>query len=100
MIQKSTMLKNVKKERIKINNLNEFKDALKREGYKINEFDEEKFKQEITKIFDIDNVIAERVHICINEADVTYRANDVMDFIDYIKKLYYLKMNITNYAKK
>ncbi|AGX42016.1 deaminase domain-containing protein [Clostridium saccharobutylicum] len=87
MIQKSTMLKNVKKERIKINNLNEFKDALKREGYKINEFDEEKFKQEITKIFDIDNVIAERVHICINEADVTYRANDVMDFIDYIKKI-------------
>ncbi|WP_218929860.1 deaminase domain-containing protein [Clostridium saccharobutylicum] len=72
---------------MKINNLNEFKDALKREGYKINEFDEEKFKQEITKIFDIDNVIAERVHICINEADVTYRANDVMDFIDYIKKI-------------
>lgn len=87
MIQKSTMLKNIKKERIKISNPNEFKDALKREGYKINEFDEEKFKEKITQIFDVDNVVAERLHICIKDADVTYRANDVRDFIDYIKKI-------------
>lgn len=87
MTQKSTMLKNIKKERIKISNLNEFKDALKREGYNIIEFDEEKFKENITRIFDVNNVVAERLHICIKDADVTYRANDVRDFIDYIKKI-------------
>ncbi|OOM06454.1 deaminase domain-containing protein [Clostridium saccharobutylicum] len=87
MTQKSTMLKNIKKERIKISNLNEFKDALKREGYNIIEFDEEKFKENITRIFDVDNVVAERLHICIKDADVTYRADDVRDFIDYIKKI-------------
>lgn len=87
MTQKNMMLQNIKKERIKISNLNEFKDALKREGYKINESDEEKFKEKITKIFDVDNVVVERLHICIKDADVTYRANDVRDFIDYIKKI-------------
>jgi hypothetical protein len=87
MTQKDITLKNRKKERIKINNINDFKDALNREGYKINEFDEEKFKEKLTEIFQIDSSIAERIHICIKDTDITYRANDIRDFIDYIEKM-------------
>lgn len=47
MTQRNMTLNKRKKEKIKINNLNEFKDALKTEGYKINEFDEEKFKKKL-----------------------------------------------------
>lgn len=76
-----------KKERIEINNLNEFKYALKREGYNINEFDEEKFKKKITQTFEIDNSVTERLHTCIRDDNITYRAKDIRDFIDYIEKI-------------
>ena len=75
------------KERIKINNLNDLKDALKREGYKINEFDEEKFKEEITETFEVDNSVTERLLKVIKDTEITYRANDIQDFMDYIKKM-------------
>lgn len=87
MTQKNISLKKRKKERIKINNLNEFKDALKTEGYEIDQFNEEKFKEKITKIFKIDKSVAERLHICIKDNEITYRANDIRDFIDYIEKM-------------
>lgn len=87
MTQKNISLKKRKKERIKINNLNEFKDALKTEGYEIDQFNEEKFKEKIMKIFKIDKSVAERLHICIKDNEITYRANDIRDFIDYIEKM-------------
>jgi hypothetical protein len=80
-------LKKRKKERIKINNLNEFKDILKREGYNINEFDEEKFKEKITQTFEIDSSVTERLYTCIKNTEITYRANDIRDFMDYIEKI-------------
>ncbi|EHJ00286.1 hypothetical protein CDLVIII_3730 [Clostridium sp. DL-VIII] len=87
MTQKNITVKNRKKERLKINNLNELKCALKREGYNINEFEEEKFKEEITQTFKIDSSVVERLHTCIKDADVIYRANNIRDFIDYIEKM-------------
>lgn len=81
------LLKKRKKERIKINNINDFKDALKNEGYKINELDEEKFKEIITKAFNVDNSVIERLHIDIKETNITYRANDIRDFMNYIEKI-------------
>jgi len=87
MTQRNMTLNKRKKEKIKINNLNEFKDALKTEGYKINEFDEEKFKEEITKIFEVDNSVIEKLYICVKDTDITYKANDIRDFIDYIEKM-------------
>ena len=87
MIQINMTLKKRKKERIKINNLNDFKDALKTEGYKINEFDEEKFKEKITKTFGVDNSVTERLQICLQDSEITYRANDIKDFMDYIEKM-------------
>jgi hypothetical protein len=77
----------MKKERLKINNLNDFKDALYREGYKINGLDEEKFKEKLTKVLKIDYTVAEMMHRCIKDTDVTYRVNDIKDFIDYVKKI-------------
>lgn len=84
---RNILLKKRKKERIKINNINDFKDALKNEGYKINELDEEKFKEIITKIFNVDNSVTERLHIDIKETNITYRANDIRDFMSYIEKI-------------
>jgi hypothetical protein len=100
MTQRNMTLKKRKKERIKINNLNEFKDALKREGYKINEFDEEKFKEKITKTFEVDNSVIERLHICIKDTEITYRANDIRDFMDYIEKMILFENEHNKLCKK
>ncbi|SFC28450.1 deaminase domain-containing protein [Clostridium uliginosum] len=100
MIQRNIPLKKRKKERIKINNLNGFKDALKREGYKINELDEEKFKEKITKTFKVDNSITERLYICIKDTKITYRANDIRDFIDYIEKMIVFENEHNKLCKK
>ena len=93
-------LKNRKKERIKINNINDFKDALKREGYKIDEFDEEKFKEKITKTFEVDNSVTERLHIYIKDTEITYRANDIKDFMDYIEKMILFENEHNKLCKK
>lgn len=87
MTKNNMKLKKRKKERIKINNIDDFKDALKNEGYKINELDEEKFKEIITKTFNVDNSVTERLHIDINDTNITYRANDIRDFMNYIEKI-------------
>ena len=87
MTQRIITLRNRKKERIKISSSNEFKDALKNEGYNINEFDEEKFKEKITKTFEVDDSVIDRIYKCLEDTDITYRANDIKDFIDYIEKI-------------
>lgn len=87
VIQRKILSKKRKKERIRIKNLKDFKDVLKKEGYEINEFNEEKFKEEIAKIFGVKNTVIESLYKFIGEAEITYRANDVKDLIDYIKKM-------------
>jgi len=86
-MQKNIISKRRKKERIKISNLKDFKDTLKKEGYEINEFDEDKFKEEIAKTFEVDKSVIEVLYTCIREAENAYRANDIRDLIDYIKKM-------------
>jgi len=100
VIQRNILSKKRKKERIKINNLNDFKDALKKEGHKINEFDEEKFKEEIEKIFEVDNSVIESLYTCIRVAEITYRANDIKDLIDYIKKMILFENEHNKLCKK
>lgn len=87
MKQINIALKNKKKERLKINNLNDFKIALKQEGYTLNEFNEENFKEAIAKKFQVDSNVIDRLHKYIHNTDITYRANDSKDFIDYIEKI-------------
>ncbi|MBU5227522.1 hypothetical protein KQI36_12855 [Clostridium senegalense] len=79
--------KKIKKQRIDISNINEFKDALKKEGYKINEFDEDRFKVEVAKIFEVDNSLIENLYTGISEDEITYRVDDIKDLIDYINKM-------------
>lgn len=80
-------IKNRKKERIKINSINDFINELKREGYKISEFDEEKLKEEVTTTFKVDKNVTERLFKVIKDTEITYRANDIQDFINYIKEM-------------
>jgi len=87
VIQRNILSKKRKRERIKINSVNDFKEALKKEGYKINEFDEEQLKDEIAKKLEVNKTIIESLYACIMEEDITYRANDIKDLIDYIEKM-------------
>ena len=100
MPQRKIQLKKRKKDRIKINNLNDFKDALIREGYKINELNEDKFKEIITKTFEVDNSVTERLHICIKDTEITYIANDIRDFMDYIEKIMLFENEHNKLCKK
>lgn len=86
-IQKNILSRIRKKERIKISNLSDFKDALEEEGYGINEFNEEKFKEEIAKVFEVTNNVIESLYHSIGEEDITYKVNDIKDLINYIKKI-------------
>ncbi|NFN50075.1 hypothetical protein FDB52_16440, partial [Clostridium botulinum] len=90
-IQINVLLNKTKRNRIKINNLDEFKDALKKEGYEINEFDEEKFKEDLVKIFQVDSSVIEVLHTYINNPEITYKVYDTSDLIDYIKKMILFK---------
>lgn len=80
-------VKKNKKQRIKINNMDDFKKALKFEGHKINDLDEEKFKESITKKFKVNSNVADGLHKYIHNTNITYKASDSKDFIDYIEKM-------------
>ncbi|WP_399547659.1 deaminase domain-containing protein [uncultured Clostridium sp.] len=85
-IQENTLLKKTKRNRIKINDLTEFKEALKREGYKINGFNEERFKNEFASVFAVNKIIIEKLYENLNDPEITYKVYDIKDLIDYIKK--------------
>lgn len=87
MTQKNILLNKRKTERIEINSLSDFKYALRKEGYNINESDESKFKEKITNIFEVENSVTEKIYECFKDTETTYRANDIRDFIDYIEKM-------------
>ena len=76
-----------KKEKIKISNIYDFKKELKKEGYKVNYYDEEKFKEDIIKIFKVDNDVIEHLYKSMDKEEITYRANNVSHFIDYMEKI-------------
>ena len=100
MIQRNILSNKRKRERLKVNNLNDFKDALKKEGYKIDEVDEEKFKEKTSEIFKVDKSIIERLYICISEPDITYRANDVKDLINYMREMMLFENEHNKLCKK
>ena len=85
MMQKEMHSK--KRNRIKINNIHDFKSSLKKEGYKINEYKEEDIEAKILKAFNIDDTVAKRLCVCINDNEIAYKANDIDDFIDYVEKI-------------
>ena len=86
-IQINTLLNKTKRNRIKINNLDEFKDALKKEVYEINDFNGERFKEELINIFKVDRILIENLYSDFNNPEIIYKVYDIMDLIDYIKKI-------------
>lgn len=87
MTQIGGTLKIKKRDRIKISNLDEFKDALLREGYIINYLIEEDFKVEFKRIFKLNNTVAERLYSSIKDNEVSYKVNNIENLIDYIEKI-------------
>lgn len=87
MTTRNNDIKNIKKEKIKITNIDDFKRELKKEGYYINQSNEEKFKEEIIRIFKLDKTVIEYLYKCLNDEQITYKVNDIMHFIDYIQKI-------------
>lgn len=86
-IDKGILQRKRKRERIKINNLNDFKDELKKEGYNISECDEEKFKEKIAMDFNVDKNVIESLYTSIRKENITYKVSDIKELIDYIKKI-------------
>lgn len=91
MKEVNTILEKNRKQRLKINSMDDFKKALKLEGYTINQLDEKKFKESITKNFNVHSNIADKLDKYIENKHITYKANDSKDFIDYIEKLILLE---------
>ena len=80
-------LKNRKKDRLKINDIVDFKEALRGEGHNVDKLDDRVLSKEIIKIFKLDDSLIGKLNKCITENNITYRADSVKDFIDYIKKI-------------
>lgn len=86
MTETNITLNKAKKERIRINNLEDLKSQLTREAYDIDGLDELELKEFIVNTFQIDNGVVDSVYMCLND-ETTYRAYDTCDFIDYIEKI-------------
>ncbi|MCR8746238.1 deaminase domain-containing protein [Romboutsia lituseburensis] len=78
---------NRKKQRLKINNINDLKDALRKEGYKEINLEDINFKENIAKIFKIDNPVIDIMYESLNNNDITYRADNANNFIEYMKNI-------------
>ena len=100
MTQKNMTLNKIKKERIRINNINDLKNALKKEGYDTNEFDEENLREKIKQAFEVDNSVIDKLYMCLTDNDITYRADSVTDFMDYIEKMILFENEHNNLCKK
>ncbi|MGL4772327.1 MAG: deaminase domain-containing protein [Clostridium sp.] len=73
----------MKKRRLKIKSIDDLKSALVEEGYKI----ELTLKQELMNNFNINEDIATLIVNTLEDSKITYRAECVKAFIDYIHKL-------------
>lgn len=76
-------MKKIKKKRIDICSLSDFITSLVKVGYEITE---ENYKSEVIRIFNISEEVFERLDSCIKN-NISYRANDIKGFIDYIEKI-------------
>ncbi|MGL5352386.1 MAG: deaminase domain-containing protein [Clostridium sp.] len=86
MTEINITLNKEKKERIRINNIEDLKAELTKEGYSIDNLNDIEFKDFITKTFQIDNSVVDNAFTCLDN-EITYRADDSRDFIDYIEKI-------------
>lgn len=74
-------------DRIKISNLNDLNELLRKEGYIIDEANEEKTKGKIINEFNVDKSVVEDLYKRIKEDEVDFRVEDIRDLINYIEKI-------------
>ena len=86
MIDKKNIKNKIEKQMIKVNTLKDLKEALEKEGFNINKNDEESFKEEFKTLFQVNKVLLEEIYKVLKKSEITYRAKDVKEFIDYIDK--------------
>lgn len=98
-----TQLKNTqnkKKQRLKINNIIDFNKALKKEGYKEINTNEDKFKQQIINTFNVDKSVSDIMYDALKQDDITYRADNILDFVEYMKNIKTFKQEEIELTKK
>lgn len=93
-------LKNRKKQRIKINNIIDFNKALKKEGYKEINLEEEHFKEHITKNFKVESSVIDIMYKSLSEKETTYKVDNVVDFIEYMKNISIFQKEHLELSKK
>ncbi len=93
-------LKNNKREKIKITTIDDFKKELEKVGYNINQSNESKFKSEISQTFNIDKREVDYLYESLNYGQITYKANNISNFIDYIKKIILFRQEHEKLSKK
>ena len=100
---KRETIKTRKKVRIDIKSINELEKAMKTEGYDIDNIKNlsvENFKKKISNIFNITSNVAEEIYRRISDSNITYRADDVIDFIDYMEKITEHEKQYKNFMMK
>ena len=102
MVKKQT--KTVRKKvRININSIDELENAMKDEGYDAESFKNlsaESFKRKISHIFNIRSSVIDEIYSSIIDSDITYRVDDVIDFIDYMEKITEHEKQYENFMMK
>lgn len=86
MTDKNILPRKRKRDRLKITNLNDLKRILKEEGYNISAEDEV-LKNELSEIFNEEKYIIKNLYMTLEKADVTYKADNIEQLIDYIKSI-------------
>ena len=100
MIDNNITLNKRKKSRIDISSIKDFKEASIKEGYRLNEISEENLIKEISKVFNIDEKVAGKLHIAIKDEEHTFRADNIHGFIDYIEKIVAFEENHNKLCEK
>lgn len=88
VIKQNILLNNRKKQRLDIKNLHDFNKALKVAGYDLSNLEENISKEKISEIFNVDKTIVDKIYLAINDDKITYRAENINGFIDYIEKIH------------
>lgn len=86
MIDKNILPRKRKRDRLKFTNLNDLKKALEKEGYNISD-DDEGLKDKLSMIFNEKKEVIETLYICLKKSDITYKADNIEQLIDYIKSI-------------
>lgn len=85
MIDKNILPRKRKRDRLKFTNLNDLKKALEKEGYNIS--NDEGLKDKLSMIFNEKKEVIETLYICLKKSDITYKADNIEQLIDYIKSI-------------